>query len=174
MPRSGIGQSGRKGTGGEREAGRSFSAPISLTSKMIQGLFETHINVTDLDRSIYFYTDVLGLKLGLRQDARRAAFLWIGAPGDSMLGLWEKPREQVIPQHLAFRATVDDVLNHAAPWLAARNLPSHNFLKDAAQGSMVFAWMPALSVYFKDPDAHSLELIAILPGEPRPELGVVS
>jgi catechol 2,3-dioxygenase-like lactoylglutathione lyase family enzyme len=35
---------------------------------MIQGLFETPINVTDLERSIAFYCDVLGLELGRRED----------------------------------------------------------------------------------------------------------
>jgi lactoylglutathione lyase len=39
---------------------------------------------------------------------------------------------------------------------------------------MVFAWMPAVAIYFNDPDGHSLEFIAILPGKPRPELGVIS
>ena len=39
---------------------------------------------------------------------------------------------------------------------------------------MVFAWMPALAIYFDDPDGHSLEFIAMLPGTPRPELGVQS
>ena len=39
---------------------------------------------------------------------------------------------------------------------------------------MVFAWMPAISIYFNDPDAHSLEFIAMLPGKPRPELGIIT
>ena len=39
---------------------------------------------------------------------------------------------------------------------------------------MVFGWMPALAIYFDDPDGHSLEFIAMLPDPPRPEVGVVS
>ncbi|HEY3245380.1 MAG TPA: VOC family protein [Phycisphaerae bacterium] len=141
---------------------------------MIQGLFETHINVSNLERSIAFYGDVLGLELGRREEERRVAFLWIGRWGEAMLGLWQKPREQVVPQHFAFRATIDDVLNKSAVWLKARGLPCRNFLEDGPERPMVFAWMPALSIYFRDPDGHSLELIAMLPDEPRPELGVVS
>ena len=141
---------------------------------MITGLYETHINVTNLDRSIAFYRDVLGLELGRREDDRRVAFLWIGGWGQSMIGLWEKPAAQVVRQHFAFRATVDDVLNKSVAWLKARSLDSHNFLNDGTARPMVFAWMPALSIYFRDPDAHSLELIAPLPEKPRPELGVVS
>ncbi|GAB3643035.1 hypothetical protein GCM10027423_36720 [Spirosoma arcticum] len=39
---------------------------------------------------------------------------------------------------------------------------------------MVFGWMPAVSIYFRDPDNHELEFIAMLPGPPRPDIGVVS
>lgn len=39
---------------------------------------------------------------------------------------------------------------------------------------MVFAWMPAIAIYFDDPDGHCLEFIAILDEEAKPELGVVS
>src|SRR5262245_917492 len=141
---------------------------------MIQGLFETHINVSDLERSITFYRDVLGLALGRREEERRVAFLWVGGSGEAMLGLWEKPLAQVVPQHFAFRATVDDVLNNSVAWLKERGLLCRNFLDDGTERPMVFGWMPAVSIYFRDPDNHSLELIAMLPEEPRPELGVVS
>jgi hypothetical protein len=33
--------------------------------------------------------------------------------------------------------------------------------------------MPAVSVYFTDPDGHSLEFISMLPDEAKPELGMV-
>ena len=141
---------------------------------MIQGLFETHVNVSDLERSIAFYCDVLGLELGRRETERPVAFLWMGGWGRAMLGLWEKPREQVVPQHLAFRATVDDVRLRSVRWLNERGLPCRNFLNDGVERPMVFAWMPAISIYFRDPDGHSLELIAMLPGKPRPELGALS
>ena len=39
---------------------------------------------------------------------------------------------------------------------------------------MVFGWMPALAIYFHDPDGHALEFIAMLPDEPHPEVQVVS
>ena len=35
------------------------------------------------------------------------------------------------------------------------------------------AWMPAASVFFRDPDGHLLEYIALIPHEPRPEYGIV-
>ena len=39
---------------------------------------------------------------------------------------------------------------------------------------MVFAWMPAIAIYFDDPDGHILEFIAILQGEAKPKYGVIS
>ena len=45
------------------------------------GLFETHLTVGDLDRSVAFYRDVVGLPVALEVPERGAAFLWIGGPG---------------------------------------------------------------------------------------------
>jgi lactoylglutathione lyase len=141
---------------------------------MILGLFETHIDVADLDRARCFYGETLGLEFGLLDQERRVAFYWVGARGESMLGLWEKSAGQIRPQHFAFRATVEDVLTRAVPYLKQRALDPHNFLDDGTDRPMVFGWMPALAIYFRDPDGHSLEFIAMLPDVPRPEVGVVS
>lgn len=59
-------------------------------------------------------------------------------------------------------------------WLEQRNLNPYNFLKDLIRQPMVFAWMPALTIYFDDPDGNVLEFIAILPGKASPELGIVT
>jgi lactoylglutathione lyase len=141
---------------------------------MIEGLFETHIGVVDLERSLSFYRGTLALEVGHLDEERRAAFLWIGRRGEAMLGLWEKPPEEIVTQHFAFRSTVGDILGRSVGWLAERGIDSHNFLNDGTKRPMVFAWMPAVALYFEDPDGHLLEFIAMLPGRPRPELGVVS
>jgi catechol 2,3-dioxygenase-like lactoylglutathione lyase family enzyme len=141
---------------------------------MIRGLFETHINVSDLQRSVAFYRERLGLELAHVDQERRVAFLWLGGRGQAMLGLWEKPHQQVVPQHFAFRADVDDVRLRSTQWLAERGLTGRNFLNDGTSRPMVFAWMPAVAIYFDDPDSHLLELIAMLPEAPRPDAGVVS
>ncbi|MEM7112872.1 MAG: VOC family protein [Chloroflexota bacterium] len=140
---------------------------------MIKGLFETHINVADLERSMRFYEDVLGLELGEYEEERRVAFYWVGGHGEAMLGLWERP-SAVQPQHYAFRASIDDIRHRSVSFLEERGLEPRNFLNDGTKRPMVFGWMPALAIYFRDPDGHSLELIAMLPDEPRPELAVVS
>ena len=141
---------------------------------MIKGLFETHINVTSLERSMKFYGEVLGLELGMYEEKRRVAFYWLGNRGEAMLGIWETQREQVLQQHFAFRCEVDDILNLSVKYLKERNLSFHNFLNDGTERPMVFAWMPAISIYFNDPDNHSLEFIAMLPGKPKPDLGIIS
>ena len=141
---------------------------------MITGLFETHLNVTNLERSMDFYERVLGLQLGTVDLKRRAVFYWMGGWGEAMLGLWEKPASEVQRQHFAFRASVQDILHRSVSYLRERNLTSSNFLNDGTERPMVFGWMPALAIYFDDPDSHSLEFIAMLSGAPRPELGVVS
>ncbi len=141
---------------------------------MMLGLFETHIDVADLDHACRFYGETLGLELGRVDHARRVAFFWIGQRGEAMLGLWEKPSTEIQPQHFAFRVSIEDMLHRAVPFLQERNLPARNFLNDGAERPMVFGWMPALAVYFRDPDGHSLEFIAMLPDSPRPEVNVVS
>lgn len=141
---------------------------------MIKGLFETHIDVEDLERSIDFYKRVMGLTLCHFEATRRIAFFWVGPPKGAMLGLWEKPKDQICLRHFAFRCEVDDVLNKSIDFLNAHQLKSYNFLKSEDAAPMVFSWMPAIAIYFNDPDGNSLEYIAILNGEAKPELGVVS
>lgn len=140
---------------------------------MIQGLFETHINVTDLERSVAFYRDVMELAVAYEQPERKVTFFWIGGHNQFMLGVWEVPADQIQRQHFAFRISVDD-MRHVKQHLLDKGLSPRNFLNDETQDPMVFAWMPAVAIYFKDPDGHSLEYIAPLDGEPRPELGVIA
>jgi lactoylglutathione lyase len=44
----------------------------------VRGLFETHLTVSDLERSIAFYGGALGLELAHREAGRKAAFYWMG------------------------------------------------------------------------------------------------
>jgi len=141
---------------------------------MIKGLYETHLFVENIDVSISFYKDTLGLEQCHYEKQRKAAFFWIGKPQEAMLGLWEKPKQEIDRRHFAFRCDAQDILYRSVDFLKSRNLKPYNFLKDGSEKPMVFAWMPAIAIYFKDPDGHELEFIAILDGQPRPELGVIS
>ena len=141
---------------------------------MIKGLYETHLFVENLEISIDFYKNVLGLEQCYFEEERRAAFFWIGKPKEAFLGLWEKPKDEIDKRHFAFRCDADDVIFKSIDFLKARNLKPYNFLKDGTERPMVFAWVPAIAIYFNDPDGHALEFIAVLKGDARPELGVIS
>lgn len=53
---------------------------------MIRGLYETHLQVSDLKKSVEFYTHILGLKFAHYDENRPIAFLWIGDDKKAMLG----------------------------------------------------------------------------------------
>lgn len=138
----------------------------------IDGLFETHLTVADLDRSVAFYRDVLGMPLAYTVPARGAAFFWIGAPGRAMLGLWKASNVLRMHLHIALSASLDEVL--AAPEkLRAAGVVPRGFGGEPSDEPIVHCWMPAAAVFFTDPDGHSLEYLAMLPDEPRPDLGVL-
>lgn len=88
---------------------------------MIKGLYETHVQVSSLEKSIRFYTEVLGLKLAHMDETRPIAFLWIGEGKEFMLGLWEQ-KENLQPRHFAFSSSKEDILNYSADFLKSKNL----------------------------------------------------
>ena len=144
----------------------------------VEGIFEAHITVRDLQRSLKFYQEVVGLEIGLSQPDRGpgAALLWVGGRGRSMLGIFSLGTAYpvgLMQHHLGFRLSVEEVI--AAPQrLKASGVVPLNNNQEPNDEPVVFAWMPAVSTFFKDPDGNLLEYIAMLPGEPRPELGVLS
>ncbi|WP_263602375.1 VOC family protein [Chryseobacterium sp. PET-29] len=140
---------------------------------MIKGLYETQIQVSNLENAINFYTEVLGLKLAHQDENRRIAFLWVGKDRDFMLGLWEQ-KENLQTRHFAFRVDKEDLLNTSVEFLKNKDLIPYNFLKNGSEKPMVFAWMPALAIYFNDSDGNQLEFISILEGKEKPELGILS
>jgi lactoylglutathione lyase len=140
----------------------------------VRGLFETHLTVADLARSKAFYADVVGLPLALDLPERGAAFHWIGAPGQAMLGLWSIGSAPMgMRLHIAFEMALEDVL--AAPaQLHAKGVRPLSFFGEPAEEPSVIGWMPAAAVYFEDPDGHMLEYLAMLSVQPRPEAGIVA
>lgn len=133
---------------------------------MIRKLYETHIEVSDLARSIEFYRG-LGLDLAYEVPSRKVAFFWIGEPGAHMLGVWEVTEGRPpARRHFAFGVDEEDI-RHAREWLAERGIETRNaFGKDGSE-PMVHSWMPAAAIYFDDPDGNSLEFLCMLPHDPR-------
>lgn len=144
-----------------------------MTRVPTQGLFETHLTVSDLDRSMAFYRDVVGLELAYRLDDRRVAFYWIGGAGRSMLGLWEAGSgPNRLHLHVAFACALDDILQ-APGRLRGLGVTPLGFSGEPVEEPVVIGWMPAASLYFTDPDGHLLEYVAMLAAAPRADLGVL-
>jgi lactoylglutathione lyase len=158
---------------------------ISVRQEIVLGIFETHLDVSDLDRSLEFYVPILGLELALRREvdqartdahtvgARQFALLWVGGRGRALLGLWERSPEHIRAQHFAFEVDWEELPDMVAE-LSGKGIEFRDFFQKRTTIPSVFGFIPAASIYFDDPDGHVLELLAPLPAKPRPELGVVT
>jgi lactoylglutathione lyase len=140
----------------------------------IRGLFEAHLTVGELDRSIAFYRDVLGLPLAHRIPERQVAFFWVPTPEKAMLGLWSIGTSPLrMRLHIAFDVALPQIFGSVAA-LRRAGIVARSGDGTPIEEPVVLAWMPAVSVYFNDPDGHSLEFICMLDDAPRPEMGQVS
>jgi catechol 2,3-dioxygenase-like lactoylglutathione lyase family enzyme len=113
----------------------------------VRGIYEVAIKVADLARAEAFYCGALGFEVGLRDPRRPWLFLRAGA---GMVVLQEQPGP-IPQQHFAFAASESGIARAAA---ALRGVGI------ATQGPVVHDWIPAVSLYFADPDGHDLELCA--------------
>jgi len=141
---------------------------------IVERLFEAHLSVAELEASVAFYRDVVGLELAHVLPARQAAFFWTGSRGSGMLGLWSVgSNPQKTTMHVAFATALEHVI--AAPrTLQSAGIAALDFNGQPTHEPVVLAWMPAASIYFRDPDGHLLEYVAMLAEQPRPGDGVVS
>ncbi|MGE7602977.1 VOC family protein [Peribacillus sp. NPDC097675] len=132
---------------------------------MIKKIYETHLQVKNLNDSIDFYQNKLGLKLGTI--TRNAAFLWVGDLGHQFLGLWEVPKNSDIqPRHFAFEVELD-FLKHSKIWLEKKGITVIGSQGKSNIEPIVQTWMPAASVYFLDTDGNKLEFISMLDDTPK-------
>jgi lactoylglutathione lyase len=146
----------------------------------INHIFEAHIIVRDLQRSVGFYRDILGLQVGIEQPERPAAFFWVGGRGKSMLGIFTIGSwpTQMMQHHLSFQVKLEDLLAAPQRLRSAGITPKGRRTPSCPRGEptdepIVFAWMPAASIIFDDPDGNLLEYIAMMPDPPHPEVGIV-
>ncbi len=142
----------------------------------IKGIYEAHVGVTDLNRSIKFYEDVVGLTLSARFNERSVAFMSVGGLETGMLGLWAgtSPAGTSVLKpgsHFAFTCDKEDVI--AAPdVLRSHGIQPLDLFGNKTDEAIVVSWMPALAVYFRDPDENLLEYICPKIGAPR-DIGIV-
>jgi len=139
------------------------------------GLYEVHLPVTDLQRSVDFYSK-LGFKLGWGTAGGSSALLIYDDEGSRwILGLFRVDtvvHRSPAEYHISFRvaeAQADTMVD----WLRTRGIepfhPPHAPIKGTVDEPIVHGWMPAAAVFFQDPDGHILELISDLSDAPRPD-----
>src|SRR6478672_11390321 len=117
----------------------------------IRGLFEAHLTVSDLDRSIGFYRDVLGLPLAHRIPERQVAFFWVPSPEKAMLGLWSIGTSPLkLRLHIAFDVALPQMFGSVSA-LRRAGIVARSIDGTPIEEPVVLAWMPAASVYFNDP-----------------------
>src|SRR5215204_1277590 len=119
-----------------------------------------HLTVTDLDRSVVFYEDVIGLRLHRREDGVAA----MGVGEEDLIVLYEEPRARRAGRHAglyhyALLFPSREGLAHAALRLAETKTP--------IQGASDHGTHEA--IYLPDPDGNGIELAADRPREGWPQ-----
>lgn len=141
------------------------------------GLYETHLPVTDVARSVDFYVGRLGFDLGFGERGDESVLLLCeDGAARWMLGLFrvdEIRHRHPAEYHVAFRVAAEDA-DRMVPWLEGRGIRPVHPPTAPRQGPMdepvVHGWMPAAAVFFRDPDGHLLELVAELDEPARPDV----
>ena len=137
---------------------------------MVMHLYETHLPVQNTEASQAFYIDVVSLEFAYRDPTRDVVFLWIGSNRRSMLGLWgpSTTRGSDFHEcHFAIALPLPELLT-SGKRLAASGIACQNFTGEETTLPSVIGWMPSAQLYFRDPDDHSLEFIAVLDAPPDP------
>ena len=131
-------------------------------------LYEAHLPVANTEVSCRFYVDVVGLQFAHRDLIRDIIFLWAGDDRRSMLGLWgpatERGRE-FHQCHIAFHVSLAELLV-VGERLNATGIETQNFGGEKTTEPSVIGWMPSAQLYFRDPNGHALEFIALLDDPP--------
>lgn len=131
---------------------------------MIIGLYEAHLPVRDLKRSIEFYKG-LGLEFSHSHEDR-LAFLWIERD-KSWLGLWETEKVELeyhpSIRHIAFQVSLEG-LKKSVVWLNEKGYePREAFgFEPVEPFVMAHNGIAHAKLHFNDPDGNSLEFICKL------------
>ena len=131
-------------------------------------LYETHLPGANTTVSQTFYTRVVGLEVAHRDLTRD--IIWLAAKGGRMLGLWGPTTtygRDFHKSHLAFVTSLSELLG-AGERLHGSGVVFQNFHGEQTNEPSVIGWMPSAQLYFRDPDSHLVEFIALLEDAPDP------
>ena len=132
-----------------------------------------NLNVTDLERSVKFYTEILGFHICGKAEG---AIVWLNMgqfrEGDNLafhdVALFQVPhgqaenyRKRAGLNHAAFRLRTAEEVDQAAEYLTAKGVK-------VLKGPLTHSEDADRYLYFEDPDGNVLELVAsTLPGFPK-------
>jgi len=132
-------------------------------------LYETHLPVADTKAAEKFYREIVGLRFAYRDPTRDIVFLWADSKEKAMIGLWGPGTtygRQSEKCHIAFAVSLDELFA-AIKKLNGHGIETLGFGDGKTSEPTVIGWMPSAQIYFRDPDAHMLEFITILPNPPN-------
>jgi catechol 2,3-dioxygenase len=108
-----------------------------------------HLTVTDLDRSIRFYEESIGLRLARRSDGEAA----LGAGGEDLLALVEEPSARPAGRHAGlYHFALLHPSRHELARAAQRLIATHTPVSGASDHKISEA------IYLPDPDGNGIEL----------------
>ena len=128
-----------------------------MSALRVQGIDHAAVSVADLERSLKFYTEILGLKISAREHQKPGVEYFLDC-GTSLIGLiqGEKSGEKHLLQdgglggnHVSFRVSTKD-FDHYAEELKKQAVTI------TYQKKREKSW----SLYFLDPDGNKLEITA--------------
>lgn len=123
-----------------------------------------HLKVSELDRSIAFYTNVLGLQLARRE----AAEAGLSAGGDELIVLHETPGARSVSRHSGLYHVA---LLYPSQLELARVAQRIMVSKTPIQGASDHGISEA--IYLPDPDGNGIELASDYPRDTWPDLSNV-
>jgi catechol 2,3-dioxygenase-like lactoylglutathione lyase family enzyme len=139
-------------------------------------LAHVNINVTDLERSEKFYTEVLGLQVAFKYPGA-VAWLNFGQYREGVQGLGfgfhdialyqvrnplpEGYRKMAGLNHIAFQLSKPEEIDQALEFLRSKNV-------EILKGPLIHKEDRHYYLYFKDPDGNVIELVSsTIPGWPE-------
>ena len=136
-----------------------MSAPTSETSPLqVAATGHVALNVTDLARSVDFYSGVFGFDVLGRSDEPGREFAFLGRGAELILTLWQQsadefPTAMAGLHHFAFNVPSISDVEAAQAFLRSRDVP---LIFDE-----ILAHMPGMTsggIFFTDPDGIRIEI----------------